>query len=45
MEDELSYESQFYLASRNGEKNVVVQEFIQQFVSEQDSRKKLYSVE
>lgn len=45
MEDELSYESQFYLASRNGEKNIVVQEFIQQFVSEQDSRKKLYSVE
>jgi hypothetical protein len=45
MEDELSYESQFYLASRNGEKNIVVQEFIQQFIAEKNARKKLYSVE
>ncbi len=45
MESELSYDSQFFLASRNEEKNIVVLEFIQQFATPKKAKKTLYGVD
>jgi DNA-binding transcriptional LysR family regulator len=40
LENDLSYESQFFLASRNDEKNIVVLEFIKQFTKDIVQEKK-----
>jgi DNA-binding transcriptional LysR family regulator len=40
LENDLSYESQFFLASRNDEKNIVVLDFIKQFTKDIVQEKK-----